>query len=84
MVHECVGVSCMFPGCLNNPHNQPVQFRHRPGLRRLTLAEFRKKYGTNGVSEIINYLIEHIPLSEQSTKDFKQLANDIKSLLTED
>ena len=81
MVHQCVGISCMFPGCLNNPHNQT---RHRVGLRRMTLGEFRKKYGTNGVSEIINYLIEHIPLSEASQKDFKQLAADIKSLLQEE
>lgn len=82
MVHECSGVSCMFPGCLNNPHNQPV--RHRTGLRRMTLAEFRKKYGANGVSTILDYLIEHIPLSAQSLKDFKQLSADIKSLLQED
>lgn len=84
MVHECSGVSCMFPGCLNNPHNRPPITRHRPGLRRMTLAEFRKKYGATGVSTIIDYLTEHIPLSEKSLKDFKEISNDLKSLLTEE
>ena len=82
MQHNCNGVSCTFLNCQNNPNNRTV--RHRMGLRRMTLAEFRRKYGTNGVSEIITYLIEHIPLSEKSMKDFKQLADDIKSLLQED
>ncbi len=82
MEHHCTGIACNFPYCQNNPKNQPT--RHRTGLRRLTLAEFRSKYGTNGVSDILNYLIEHIPLSAQSAKDFRQLSNDIKSLLSED
>ena len=81
LAHSCEGVTCNFPSCQNNPNNR---VRHRTGLRHMTLAEFRRKYGTNGVSEIITYLIEHIPLSAQSLKDFKELASDIKSLLTED
>jgi hypothetical protein len=83
-VHQCTGITCMFPGCLNNPHNN-VQFRHRNGLpKRMTLGEFRKKYGTNGVSSILDYLIEHIPLSASALKDFKQLSADIQSLLQEE
>lgn len=80
MAHNCEGIYCTFPACKNNPKNT---IRHRTGLRRMTLGEFRTKYGTNGVSEILNYLIEHIPLSKESLKDFKQLSDDIKSLLTE-
>lgn len=83
MEHQCRGVYCEFPYCQNNPKNQAV--RHRAGLpKRMTLAEFRIKYGTNGVSDILNYLIEHIPLGPQSLKDFKTLSADIRSLLTED
>ena len=81
MEHTCLGVNCTFPHCQNNPNNR---VRHRVGLRRMTLNEFRKKYGTNGVSEIITYLIEHIPLSEKSLHDFKELAHDIERLLQED
>ncbi len=81
--HQCLGIICKFPNCQNNADNR-VPIRHRSGLRRMTLAEFRTKYGTNGVSSILDYLIEHIPLSKESLKDFKQLSADIKSLLTED
>lgn len=82
MIHTCTGIDCTFPGCLNNPHNRPV--RHRTGLRRMTLAEFRKKYGVKGVSEIVTYLVEHVPLSDKSRKDFKEICDDLQSLLTED
>lgn len=81
IAHNCDGITCSFPNCLNNPKNT---IRHRTGLRRMTLNEFRKKYGITGVSSIIDYLIEHIPLSEKSEKDFREISADIKSLLQED
>ena len=81
MAHNCEGITCTFPACKNNPKNT---IRHRTGLRRMTLAEFRGKYGTNGVSELLTYLVEHVPLSPASLKDFKVIAEDLKSLLKEE
>lgn len=82
MTHQCTGITCIFPGCLNNPHNQP--FRHRPGLRRMTLNEFRKKYGTTGVKDVLTFVVEHIPMSKEAEKGFRELINDITSLLQEE
>lgn len=82
MEHQCMGINCAFPGCQNNPHNHPV--RHRTGLRRMTLAEFRKKYGSSGGGELLLYMLEHIPSSKEFEKGFKEYIHDIARLLQED
>ena len=81
MEHQCQGINCTFPGRQNNPHNR---VRHRTGLRRMTLNEFRNKYGQKGLTEFLTYMAEHLPLSEKSQKDIKDICNDLERLLQED
>lgn len=59
--------------------------RHRTGLSkpRITLPEFRKKYGKDGVSDVLNLIIEHVQLDAKSKKGLKQISDDIRSLLQE-
>lgn len=83
MQHQCNGITCEFPYCQNNPKNNPT--RHRAGLpKRMTLAEFRRKYGTTGVKDVLTFVVEHVPMSKQAEKGFRELIADITSLLSEE